>query len=198
MGKKILAIFAKIFCLTGPMNYSLYHFWVNTCWSYIFQGDSGGPLMYTDSSGHWTVVGVMSSGSEGCDGQQSQVNRYAKVSTSREWIDSVIHPSWDWPVVDPFWSDGIFHPAWYNDAWIVHYIFQGVIGYDFPVSLYFCPRSLFLPKQTVQTLMWYWLLTLSLLVVTFRLLTTFPNILDPDQDWQNIGPDLYPNSLTFW
>ena len=30
-----------------------------------------------------------------------------------------------------------------------------------------------------------------------RLLLTFANSLDPDQDGQNVGPDLDPNSLTF-
>ena len=31
-----------------------------------------------------------------------------------------------------------------------------------------------------------------------RLLITFANSLDPDQAWQNVGPDLNPNCLTFW
>ena len=39
-------------------------------------------------------------------------------------------------------------------------------------------------------------LSISLLGVTCRLLITFANSLDPDQDQQNIGPDLDPNSLT--
>ena len=30
------------------------------------------------------------------------------------------------------------------------------------------------------------------------LLITFPNSLDPDQDRQNVGPDLDPNRLTLW
>ena len=30
------------------------------------------------------------------------------------------------------------------------------------------------------------------------LLTTFANSLDPDQAWQNVGPDLDPNCLTLW
>ena len=38
-------------------------------------------------------------------------------------------------------------------------------------------------------------LTLSLLVETC-LLITFANNLDPDQDRQNVGPDLDPNCLT--
>ena len=29
------------------------------------------------------------------------------------------------------------------------------------------------------------------------LLITFANNLNPDQDWQNVGPDLDPNHLTF-
>ena len=32
----------------------------------------------------------------------------------------------------------------------------------------------------------------------FRLLITFANSLDPDQDRQNVGPDLDPNFLTLW
>ena len=35
-------------------------------------------------------------------------------------------------------------------------------------------------------------LALSLLAATFS------NSLDPDQDRQNVGPDLDPNSLTLW
>ena len=31
-----------------------------------------------------------------------------------------------------------------------------------------------------------------------HLLITFANSLDPDQGWQNIGPDLDPNRLTLW
>ena len=31
-----------------------------------------------------------------------------------------------------------------------------------------------------------------------RLLITFANSLDPDQDQQNVGPDLGPNCLTLW
>ena len=31
-----------------------------------------------------------------------------------------------------------------------------------------------------------------------RLLITFANSLDPDQAWQNVGPDLDPNCLTLW
>ena len=31
-----------------------------------------------------------------------------------------------------------------------------------------------------------------------RLLIIFANSLDPDQDRQNVGPDVYPNSLTLW
>ena len=31
-----------------------------------------------------------------------------------------------------------------------------------------------------------------------RLLITFANSLDPDQDRQNVGPDLDPNHLTLW
>ena len=30
----------------------------------------------------------------------------------------------------------------------------------------------------------------------YRLLVTFANSLDPDQDRQNVGPDLDPNRLT--
>ena len=30
------------------------------------------------------------------------------------------------------------------------------------------------------------------------LLIIFTNSLDPDQAWQNVGPDLDPNHLTFW
>ena len=30
----------------------------------------------------------------------------------------------------------------------------------------------------------------------YRLLITFANSLDPDQDRQNVGPDLDPNALT--
>ena len=40
------------------------------------------------------------------------------------------------------------------------------------------------------------LLTLSMLVVTCRLLKTFANSLDQDQDRQIVGPDLDPNYLT--
>ena len=35
------------------------------------------------------------------------------------------------------------------------------------------------------------------LVSTCRLLITFANSLDPDQDRQNVSPDLDPNGLTF-
>ena len=38
-------------------------------------------------------------------------------------------------------------------------------------------------------------LTLSLLATTCRLLITSANSLDPDQDRQNICPDLYPKGL---
>ena len=31
-----------------------------------------------------------------------------------------------------------------------------------------------------------------------HLLITFANSLDPDQAWQNVRPDLYPNYLTIW
>ena len=31
-----------------------------------------------------------------------------------------------------------------------------------------------------------------------RLLITFANSLEPDQAWQNVGPDLDPNCLTLW
>ena len=34
------------------------------------------------------------------------------------------------------------------------------------------------------------------LAATFRLLISFANSLDPDQDRQNVGPDLDPNGLT--
>ena len=40
------------------------------------------------------------------------------------------------------------------------------------------------------------LVFVSLLVATFRLLIAFANSLDPDQDRQNVGPDLVPNRLT--
>ena len=43
----------------------------------------------------------------------------------------------------------------------------------------------------------YILFTLSLLMVTCRLLRTCANSLDPDQARQNVGPDLDPNYLTF-
>ena len=33
---------------------------------------------------------------------------------------------------------------------------------------------------------------------SFRLLITFANSLDPDQDLQNVGPKLDPNCLTLW
>ena len=36
----------------------------------------------------------------------------------------------------------------------------------------------------------------SLLAATCRLLITFANSFDPDQDRQNVGPDLDPNPLT--
>ena len=39
------------------------------------------------------------------------------------------------------------------------------------------------------------LITLSLPEVFFRLLITFANSLNPDQDRQNVGPDLDPNCL---
>ena len=39
-------------------------------------------------------------------------------------------------------------------------------------------------------------LTLSLLAATCRLLITFANSFDPDQDRLNVGPDLDPNCLT--
>ena len=32
--------------------------------------------------------------------------------------------------------------------------------------------------------------------MTFCLPITFANTLDPDKDWQNVGPGLYPNYLT--
>ena len=32
----------------------------------------------------------------------------------------------------------------------------------------------------------------------YHLLKTFANSLDPDQAWQNVGPDLDPNCLTLW
>ena len=35
-------------------------------------------------------------------------------------------------------------------------------------------------------------------VATCCLLITFANSLDPDQDWQNVDPDLDPNCLTLW
>ena len=42
-----------------------------------------------------------------------------------------------------------------------------------------------------------YVLTLSLLATTFScLLVMFANSLDPDQDRQNISPDLNPNQLT--
>ena len=45
---------------------------------------------------------------------------------------------------------------------------------------------------------WFSKLTFSLLAATFncRLLISFANSLDPDQDRQNVGPDLDPNRLT--
>ena len=38
-----------------------------------------------------------------------------------------------------------------------------------------------------------WTLTLNLLVSS--LLINFANSLDPDQAWQNVGPDMDPNSF---
>ena len=50
--------------------------------------------MCSDTRGHWTVAGVMSSGSDGCDGEQFyQANRFARVSSASDWIYSVIQPS---------------------------------------------------------------------------------------------------------
>ncbi|WAQ98002.1 CORIN-like protein [Mya arenaria] len=51
------------------------------------QGDSGSPLMCQDNSGHWSVQGLMSYGTDGCDGRSKFLfNRFAKVSTSVDWL----------------------------------------------------------------------------------------------------------------
>lgn len=56
------------------------------------KGDSGGPLMCTNAYDHWTVVGIMSHGIDGCDGLQGgKPNRFAKVSATTNWIQSVIN-----------------------------------------------------------------------------------------------------------
>ena len=39
-------------------------------------------------------------------------------------------------------------------------------------------------------------IAISLLAATYHLLITFANSLDPDQDRQNVGPDLGSNRLT--
>ena len=54
--------------------------------------------------------------------------------------------------------------------------------------------------QLIHTLIWrpgpcQVSLTLSLLMVTCHLLIAFANSLDPDQDNQNVSPDLDPNCL---
>ena len=45
----------------------------------------------------------------------------------------------------------------------------------------------------------YYSFQISLLAATFcLLLVTFANSLDPDQNWQNVGPDLDPKRLNLW
>ena len=54
----------------------------------------------------------------------------------------------------------------------------------------------FFKKNPLGTVHSHMQLTLSLLVVTCHLLITFANSLDPDQDRQNVSPDLDANWLT--
>ena len=66
---------------------------------------------------------------------------------------------------------------------------------DFQKSLNF--HKLSCMKLVTTYLHFIWELTLPWIGVTFcRLLITLPNSLDPDQDGQNVGPDLDPNCLT--
>ena len=63
--------------------------------------------------------------------------------------------------------------------------------------IYFCPRRFFSSKQTVLTpVSSRSSLFACLMVSRCRLLITFSNNLDPDQDLHNVGPDLDPNRLT--
>ncbi|XP_060589303.1 atrial natriuretic peptide-converting enzyme-like, partial [Ruditapes philippinarum] len=55
------------------------------------KGDSGSPLMCSDDRGRWRAIGVMSHGVNGCDGRSvKRANRYAKVSTSINWIHTSV------------------------------------------------------------------------------------------------------------
>ncbi|MBV6655739.1 MAG: trypsin-like serine protease [Mameliella sp.] len=57
-------------------------------------GDSGGPL-FLDNSGEWQVAGILSGGAfepirDHIDGNYGDISIYTRVSTSRDWILSVI------------------------------------------------------------------------------------------------------------
>jgi hypothetical protein len=51
-------------------------------------GDSGGPVMVVDSEGTVGVAGALSWGDPDCLGQ----DRYTRVDTNREWLESVLGP----------------------------------------------------------------------------------------------------------
>ena len=63
------------------------------CVTFVFwaQGDSGGPLVCQvnpDGEGPYELVGITSWGLSGCGTDYPSV--YVRVSTFREWLDSVI------------------------------------------------------------------------------------------------------------
>ena len=78
----------------------------------------------------------------------------------------------------------------------------------YPCLYFLCTKSeIFKAYNTVRSVDWKLLhtpnnLTLFLLAVTFVFCRkghkTFANSLDPDQDGQNVGPDLNTNRLTLW
>ena len=72
------------------------------------------------------------------------------------------------------------------------------MGLSVSQMLFFCLKCdyFFKKKERYQMQCFCIFLTLFLLVATCRLLITFANSLDPDQDRQNVGPDLDPNYLT--
>ncbi|KAL3878479.1 hypothetical protein ACJMK2_030824 [Sinanodonta woodiana] len=55
------------------------------------QGDSGSPLMCQDARGHWSQAGIISSGSETCDGKQpGRANRFTRVTSIVDWIEKIM------------------------------------------------------------------------------------------------------------